>query len=184
MALIKCMECGKEVSDRALSCPNCGCPIAQNSTPKDELKEKVVNEIRQIYERVKQLPPKTLGIIVAIFTLLIIFLCIPNGVEKDKATLEKYLLEPDSLIIYQAYTNDNYNDSGRATLFYFGAKNKSGGISDDWALVFDGGVQFQSNFDEAVDNGDNQEVLDNADIVEAKFAATVGVDNWKEVEVD
>ena len=27
MALIKCPECGKEVSDRAPSCVNCGCPI-------------------------------------------------------------------------------------------------------------------------------------------------------------
>ena len=28
MALIKCPECGKEISDKATSCPNCGCPIA------------------------------------------------------------------------------------------------------------------------------------------------------------
>ncbi len=27
MALIKCPECGKEISDRAESCPNCGCLI-------------------------------------------------------------------------------------------------------------------------------------------------------------
>lgn len=27
MALINCPECKKEVSDKALSCPNCGCPI-------------------------------------------------------------------------------------------------------------------------------------------------------------
>ena len=26
MAMIKCVECGKEFSDRASSCPNCGCP--------------------------------------------------------------------------------------------------------------------------------------------------------------
>jgi hypothetical protein len=26
MALIKCSECGKEVSDRASACPNCGAP--------------------------------------------------------------------------------------------------------------------------------------------------------------
>ena len=26
MALIKCTECGKEFSDRAVACPNCGCP--------------------------------------------------------------------------------------------------------------------------------------------------------------
>lgn len=27
MAMIKCAECGKEFSDRATACPNCGCPI-------------------------------------------------------------------------------------------------------------------------------------------------------------
>ena len=29
VALIKCEECGKEVSDKAKSCPNCGYPIAE-----------------------------------------------------------------------------------------------------------------------------------------------------------
>ena len=33
MSLIKCEECGKEISDKAGSCPNCGCPI--NSTETD-----------------------------------------------------------------------------------------------------------------------------------------------------
>ena len=28
MALIKCSECGHEVSDKAASCPKCGAPIA------------------------------------------------------------------------------------------------------------------------------------------------------------
>ena len=27
MALINCPECGKEISDKAEACPNCGCPI-------------------------------------------------------------------------------------------------------------------------------------------------------------
>lgn len=27
MALIKCNECGKEISDKASACPNCACPI-------------------------------------------------------------------------------------------------------------------------------------------------------------
>lgn len=29
MALIKCFDCGKEISDRAGSCPFCGCPISE-----------------------------------------------------------------------------------------------------------------------------------------------------------
>ncbi len=27
MALIKCKECGKEISDKAVACPNCGYPL-------------------------------------------------------------------------------------------------------------------------------------------------------------
>ena len=27
MALIKCSECGNDVSDKAKACPNCGCPV-------------------------------------------------------------------------------------------------------------------------------------------------------------
>lgn len=30
MALITCPECGKEVSDKAATCPNCGCPLQQS----------------------------------------------------------------------------------------------------------------------------------------------------------
>ena len=30
MALIKCAECGRDVSDKASTCPNCGYPISKN----------------------------------------------------------------------------------------------------------------------------------------------------------
>lgn len=30
MALIKCVECGNDVSDRATACPHCGCPITES----------------------------------------------------------------------------------------------------------------------------------------------------------
>ena len=30
MALIKCSECGKEISDKAKVCPNCGNPLEEN----------------------------------------------------------------------------------------------------------------------------------------------------------
>lgn len=36
MALINCPECGKGISDKADSCPNCGMPIEHNKTGQDE----------------------------------------------------------------------------------------------------------------------------------------------------
>ena len=37
MALIKCPECGKEISDAAESCPNCGYPIKGQQKMKKEV---------------------------------------------------------------------------------------------------------------------------------------------------
>lgn len=31
MAIINCPECGKEISDKAKACPNCGCPINETN---------------------------------------------------------------------------------------------------------------------------------------------------------
>lgn len=52
MALIKCPECGKEISDKATSCPGCGCPVEVQEAPvidssiceKSEEGQKVENE--------------------------------------------------------------------------------------------------------------------------------------------
>lgn len=30
MALIECMECGKQISDMSSRCPNCGCPTSES----------------------------------------------------------------------------------------------------------------------------------------------------------
>ena len=42
MALIKCPECGRQVSDRAIECPGCGYPIHDN------IKESVSDETKGI----------------------------------------------------------------------------------------------------------------------------------------
>lgn len=34
MAMIKCPDCGKDVSDKAKACPECGCPIDAPVCPK------------------------------------------------------------------------------------------------------------------------------------------------------
>ena len=37
MALIKCPECGKEISDKAIACPNCGNPMNQQAQQEEYL---------------------------------------------------------------------------------------------------------------------------------------------------
>lgn len=44
MALIKCPECGREISDKAGSCPNCGYPIS--AEPQMEYDSGEMNGIR------------------------------------------------------------------------------------------------------------------------------------------
>lgn len=39
MSLIKCPECGREVSDKANSCPNCGYPIADYVAQQEEIEQ-------------------------------------------------------------------------------------------------------------------------------------------------
>jgi len=42
MSLIACNECQGKVSDSALACPHCGCPLPNlNEEDKNELKEKI-----------------------------------------------------------------------------------------------------------------------------------------------
>lgn len=43
MALIPCKECGKDVSDLAESCPNCGCPVSLSINAIEE-KEALENQ--------------------------------------------------------------------------------------------------------------------------------------------
>ena len=44
MALIKCKECGKEISDKAKSCINCGCPLT-NLIEEGKVRIKIPNNI-------------------------------------------------------------------------------------------------------------------------------------------
>lgn len=40
MALIKCSECGKEISDKAGACPFCGNPVSENTVTIQSTKKK------------------------------------------------------------------------------------------------------------------------------------------------
>ena len=54
MALIKCSECGNEISDKAKACIHCGCPIEEI----DEMNEDVMDVETFILIALKNKEPK------------------------------------------------------------------------------------------------------------------------------
>ena len=72
MALIRCPECGKEISDKAADCPNCGAAV--------RMKHSVVGIIGFILSILGLF----LGIYGAFLCIISIILCIIGCFEKDK----------------------------------------------------------------------------------------------------
>lgn len=55
--LIKCPECGKEISDKAEACPHCGCPIPHEEAKKEETKSEPV-ELEAVTDNYNQFDEK------------------------------------------------------------------------------------------------------------------------------
>lgn len=81
MAMINCPECGKEISDQAVSCPNCGAPI------------RIVQPVPQFVAPQPKKKSSTLGVLALIFSIIgctffvgiilaIIDLCRKDGCKK------------------------------------------------------------------------------------------------------
>lgn len=87
MAMIKCTECGKEVSDKAEKCPNCGCP-SDEWNKNLELNNSKEKEIYEIIERIssKYNPKEKIKIIkdLRIETGM--------GLKESESAVENYLL--------------------------------------------------------------------------------------------
>ena len=54
MALIKCPECGKQISDQAEACPKCGCPIEPKTYCPECKKEISTDEAKALTEFYKK----------------------------------------------------------------------------------------------------------------------------------
>ena len=107
MALVKCRECGKEISDKAKICVNCGCPIEnnKNNTKKSHKKrqKKKINSINILY------------IVIAILVLSIIVSIIKQEKEyQDKVDEYNERLE-NSNSSTNSSTNNSKNENNNKT---------------------------------------------------------------------
>jgi RNA polymerase subunit RPABC4/transcription elongation factor Spt4 len=62
MALIKCKECGREVSDKANNCPNCGCPVDD----RQESWSDNIDMVTPTYNQYNQKPKKGHGCLIGV----------------------------------------------------------------------------------------------------------------------
>ncbi len=124
MSLIKCSECRKEISDRANVCPNCGCPISNNSCSNES--SNIINssvnpkDNRKIYMLIGGIV-----LVILIATITIFLLNKPRNGEEVAAiqteevaeTTTEAVVEKDSLegIWIRKKDDKNYSDySGMA----------------------------------------------------------------------
>ena len=79
MALINCIECGKEISDKATTCPNCGAPIRKDTS----YEEHPVGQIKP-QQKKKSNKGLIIGVVVAVILLVGIF----GGSEESEQSTE------------------------------------------------------------------------------------------------
>ena len=120
MALIICSECGKEFSDKADSCPNCGCPVSfilqtySQETPdiaaESELISCLVTDDKDNIEVVSKNNKITIVIIAFIIIALIAFLYLPKEIAYQSA--KKQMGNEDYISALNAFTELGfYKDS-------------------------------------------------------------------------
>lgn len=82
MALIKCLDCGKEVSDKAGSCPNCGCPVSYGIGNNKE-KIETPNDSQVI---IKKAPASGsfIGFIIISFIILFVIYLVLKGLNSNQ----------------------------------------------------------------------------------------------------
>lgn len=91
MALIKCPECGKEISSKAESCPNCGCPMCGEQTEISNTNISSVFVINGVQFDIKELQGKILIQTVAQITKKVKKLCKCEQSEAEKVVYRYFL---------------------------------------------------------------------------------------------
>lgn len=54
MSLINCSECGRQISDQAESCPNCGFPMSYLNNMDDSIHESIKNDKEKLHPSIKE----------------------------------------------------------------------------------------------------------------------------------
>lgn len=96
MALIKCKECGKEISDKATACPHCGCPVQTADGAKVEIQEESTVKGKDQSQGAAPVKKKKKGhgclmtIIVFALICVVVNIAVTNDAKDRKENPQKY----------------------------------------------------------------------------------------------
>lgn len=107
MSLVKCTECGKEVSDKATTCPNCGCPLG------NEIQEpEVTATSAKPTAKKKTIIVMTIAILVVLSIIIGFFLYKRSSETKKAAEKEAYLDSASEFSLSLIYAAAKCEDTG------------------------------------------------------------------------
>lgn len=110
MALVKCPECGKEISDKARKCPHCGYPLNEEKQKSnegdtvveiqsDELEEPTigVKEIEKNYKKEGKIPKKYINVslvaLIIVISSIVILVLIGKRIDITDINISKWRVE-------------------------------------------------------------------------------------------
>lgn len=108
MSMIKCPECGKDISDKAISCPGCGCPMEYTSQNVKNSNMTVINpsNIQKTSQNASNTQSGTWAM-VKLWGFIILFfgglLLLGNAMNKSSSSSSKSSSDTDS------YSHDKYD---------------------------------------------------------------------------
>lgn len=133
MPLIKCPECGKEISSAAAACPNCGHPAALVETPRQPATPPPKSN------RIGTVQGLLMIVGASVVGCLVMFNAELGGgndgsfdrMAKAESALKSRLYDPGS---YQQIDSKTYqrNGGGYSVVIHYRAKNGFGGFTDDY----------------------------------------------------
>ena len=114
MAIIKCSDCGKEISDRAIACPHCGCPVDSK-----EITETVVSVPKKKKSKGWIFAVATILIVVAVAAVLV-FVVGGSGVFDSMS--EEYMIIDGETIALEDFAKDVEDNEIKFKTKYKGKK--------------------------------------------------------------
>lgn len=126
VALIKCPECGREISDSATACPGCGHPMKKTSENKTHGKNDLSERYRKLGEKQKKEKKKggkLKWIVIAVIVILIIGVAAgsddndtttsntSSDASRETAVIEETSSETETTIEYITVTAEELSDA-------------------------------------------------------------------------